>query len=134
MKKPRKDPDNLTLVVHETVESFFLRGKNTAKLLDQKKAIQKRRVISFEDPLDLAKFLMKTKLKLVSDIRKNPRSISRLAKDLKRSRAAIHKDVQELESIGIVKSEYIVNPGHGRSKIVTAVDKAPIHLEVRALL
>ena len=134
MRKLKKGNDNITLVKNEQLADFFARGKATAKRIDEKKSLEKRRVISFEDPLDLAKFLMHTKLTLVSAIRKKPRSLSRLAKDLKRSRSAVHKDVQALETIGIVTSEYVINPGHGRCKMITAVDKDPIHLAVQAVM
>jgi predicted transcriptional regulator len=134
MKKPKKDNTTLTLVTSETLESFFARGREFAKQFDKKNHVKKRRVISFEDPRDLAKFLMYTKLKLVSDVRKKPRSITELSKDLKRSRAAIYKDIQALESVGIIKSEYMTNPGHGRCKMIMAVDKEAIHLQVQTLL
>lgn len=133
MKKSRKNNTTI-LVTHETMKDFFSRGKATAKLLDKKKYIGKSRIISFEDPADLVKFLMCNKLKLVADIRKKPNSVSALAKDLGRSRAAVYKDVQELESIGIVKSEYVDNPGHGKHKIIKAVDEQPIHLHVQAVI
>jgi hypothetical protein len=67
-------------------------------------------------------------------IRKKPDSISGLAHKLHRSRAAIDKDVQLLESVGIVVSEYIVNPGHGRCRIIRAMDSEPIKLHVEALV
>lgn len=124
---------NETLVQQETLVDFFARGIRTAKRLDQKKPVKQRRIISFEDPLDLARFLMDSKSSLMADIRKNPLSITKLAKLAKRSRAAVCKDIQELEAIGMVKSEYQINPGHGRCKIVTAVDKNPIHLQVQTL-
>lgn len=133
MKKPRKNNTTI-LVTHETIEDFFARGKATAKLLDKKKPVEKSRIISFEDPADLVKFLTCNKLKLVADIRKKPNSTSGLAKDFGRSRAAVYKDIQELESIGIVKSEYVDNPGHGKHKIIRVVDKQPIHLHVQAVI
>lgn len=51
MKKQKKSDDAYILVINETIDSFFARGKNTAKALDQKKRLPPRRVISFEDPL-----------------------------------------------------------------------------------
>ncbi len=122
------------LVINETIDSFFARGNVTAKAIDENKHISTRRVISFEDPLDLVNFLTEKKLNLVATIRKKPRSISELAKELKRSRAAIDKDVQLLESVGIVKSTYIINPGHGKCKIISATNAHPIKLQVQALV
>jgi predicted transcriptional regulator len=113
------------------MEDFFARGKETARLLDQKKPLTPRRIISFEDPEDLMMFLTKNKLKLIASLRKKPNSMSGLAKLLKRSRAALDKDIHLLESIGLVKSEYIANPGHGKHKVITAIDKSPVKLQVQ---
>ena len=52
--------EELTWVGCETIEDFFARGKNVAKLLDEKNSIPKRRIISFEDPRDLEKFFTDT--------------------------------------------------------------------------
>ncbi len=57
-----------------------------------------------------------------------------MAHKLHRSRSAIDKDVQLLEAVGIVQSEYIVNPGHGRSRIIKTIDSKPIKLEVEAII
>lgn len=92
------------------------------------------RIISFEDAEDLIKFINVAKLALLNAIRKEPASISTLADKLHRSRASIDKDVQLLESIRIVESEYVVNPGHGRYRIVRAVDKAPVKLQVETII
>ena len=129
----RKKKNNLplTLATTETIEDFFQRGVRTAKLLDQKKSVAARRVISFEDTVDLVSFLTKNKIKLVSVIRRHPNSITKLATALHRSRAAVDKDVKALEAVGILKSEYIVNPGHGLCRVISVVDENPIHLQVQ---
>lgn len=134
MKKPKKNDDVNILVINESINSFFARGKETAKALDRNKHLSPRRVISFEDPLDLVNFLTEKKLNLVASVRKKPRSISDLAKDLKRSRAAINTDVQLLESVGILESKYVVNPGHGKYRIITAPNATPIKLQVQAFV
>lgn len=133
MHKSPKNHD-IVLVTSESVEDFFARGKKTAKLLDTKEHIQSRRVISCEDPEDLVKFLTSNKFKLMSALRKKPSSITNLSKYLRRSRSAIDKDIHDLEAIGMVKSEYVVNPGHGKCKVITAADKSPIKLQVQAVL
>jgi predicted transcriptional regulator len=92
------------------------------------------RTISFEDMRDLVKFLTDNKLNLISTVRKKSFSISDLAKTLHRSRSAVDKDIQLLESVGILKSEYVVNPGHGRCRMIAAFDKKPIKLTVEATI
>lgn len=80
------------------------------------------------------KFITVAKLALLAVIRKKPASISMLANKLHRSRASIDKDIQLLESVGIVESEYVINPGHGRCRVIKAVDKKPVKLRVETLI
>ena len=134
MKKSEKTNEIVFTVKTEAMEDFFARGKKMAKLLDKGESLQPRRIISFEDAHDLIKFLTETKLALLAAIRKKPDSISKLAHKLHRSRSAIDKDVQLLESIGIVESEYVINPGHGRRRIIKAIDARPIKLQVETII
>src|SRR6266404_2241049 len=101
MKKSEKNNAIIFTVKAESREEFFARGKRKAKQIDQGDSIISERIISFEDPKDLIKFLTESKLVLLAAIRKKPDSISSLAHKLHRSRSAIDKDVQLLESVGI---------------------------------
>lgn len=134
MKNSRKKDEIVVTVKTESREDFFARGKHIAKILDKGKEISLSRIISFEDPEDLVEFLTKTKQALLAVLRQKPDSISGLANKLHRSRAAVNKDVRQLESVGIVKSEYVINPGHGRSRIVRAVDANPVKLYVETVI
>lgn len=134
MKKPKKLNEIIVNVKTETVDDFFERGKSIAKRLDKGEKITSQRIVSFEDPEDLIKFLAQTKRALLAAIRKKPKSISSLANELHRSRSAIDKDIQMLEAIGIVESEYIVNPGHGRCRIIKTADSNPIKLRVETII
>ena len=134
MKNSRKNKEIVFTVKTESREDFFARGKHIAKLLDKGELIAPKRIISFEDPKDLIKFLTTAKLALLAAIRKAPDSITRLAHKLHRSRSAIDKDVQLLESVGIVESEYVSNPGHGRCRIIKAIDSKPIKLQVETVI
>lgn len=130
MKNSRKKSETVFTVKTESREDFFAKGKCIAKALDKGETIAPSRIISFEDPEDLIEFLTKTKKALLAALRKKPDSISGLAHKLHRSRAAVDKDVRQLEAIGIVQCEYVINPGHGRCRIVKAVDDRPIKLRV----
>lgn len=130
MKKLKVQNEPRIVVKTETRDEFFSRGRERAKLLDAGKDVDFGRIISFEDTEDLIKFVTVAKLALLAVIRKKPASISTLASKLHRSRASIDKDVQLLESVGIVESEYVINPGHGRCRIIKAVDKDPVKLRV----
>jgi predicted transcriptional regulator len=134
MKKLRKNKEITFTVKTESMEDFFARGKHIATRIDKGEPISPRRIISFEDPKDLIKFLTAAKLALLATIRKKPDSISRLAHKLHRSRSAVDKDIQLLESVGIVESEYVTNPGHGRHRIIKAIDPSPIRLHVESII
>lgn len=123
-----------TVVMTSTRQDFFARGKTISKALDEGKSIAKQRIISFEDTKDLVRFLTDCKLNLVKMLRQKPDSISHLAKRLRRSRTAINKDVELLESVGIIKSEYVTNPGHGKNRIVHMVDSGPIKLHIQTVI
>lgn len=134
MKHSEKNSSIVFTIKTESVDDFFARGKELAKALDHHEDIQTRRIISFEDPKDLISFLNEAKLILLRAIRKKPDSISKLAEKLHRSRSSIDKDVQLLESVGIVESEYVINPGHGRQRIIKAIDANPIKLHVETII
>jgi len=44
--------------------------------------------------------------------------VSQLARELKRDRQAVMRDVRLLESFGLLKTREAPNPGHGRQKLV----------------
>ncbi|MBV9576773.1 MAG: HTH domain-containing protein [Gammaproteobacteria bacterium] len=134
MPKSKKLNEIIVHVKTEAMSDFFERGKLLAKRLDRGEKPIFQRIISFEDPEDLIKFLTQTKRALIAAIRKKPKSVSSLANELHRSRSAIDKDIQMLESIGIVESEYVINPGHGRCRIIKTADSNPIKLRVETII
>lgn len=91
--------------------------------LDKKEPIKPSYTLVFEDPLEMLQFLSETKLKLINSIRKHPDSISNIAKAIKRDRAAVCRDIKEMEKFGLVKTFEEINPGHGKHKIVKVVAK-----------
>ena len=102
-------------------DDFFKRGKELAKLADQGKRIPRERIISFEDPDDLARLITTAKLVLFREVRACSGSITDLSQRLHRDRSAVKRDIDELERIGLVEVEDIPFPGHGRRKEVRAV-------------
>jgi predicted transcriptional regulator len=102
-------------------DEFFQRGKVIAKLADQGKRASRERIISFEDPEDLAKLITTAKLILFREVRECPGSITDLSQRLHRDRSAVKRDVDELERFGLVEVEDMPFPGHGRRKEVRAV-------------
>lgn len=110
-----------TIIKVATADEFFKRGKRIAKLADQVKRIPRERIISFEDPEDLARLITTAKLVLFREVKECPGSITDLSQRLHRDRSAVKRDVDALERIGLVEVEEKPFPGHGRIKEVRAV-------------
>jgi len=110
-----------TVIKVESPEEFFKRGKAIAKLADLGKRIPRERVISFEDPEELARLITTAKLVLFREVRECPGSITDLSQRLHRDRSAVKRDVDELERFGLVEVEEKAFPGHGRIKEVRAI-------------
>ncbi len=110
-----------TTIQVASADDFFRRGKEIAKLADQGKVIARERIISFEDPEDLARLITTAKLVLFREVRACSGSITDLSQRLHRDRSAVKRDIDELERIGLVEVEDMPFPGHGRRKEVRAV-------------
>jgi len=110
-----------TTIKVANTDDFFKRGTELAKLADQGKRIPRERIISFEDPEDLARLITTAKLVLFREVRACSGSITDLSQRLHRDRSAVKRDIDELERIGLVEVEDIPFPGHGRRKEVRAV-------------
>jgi predicted transcriptional regulator len=64
---------------------------------------------------------------LLRQVNQTPTSISLLAKNLKRDRSAVSRDVQVLERFGVIQVTEKPLPGHGRQKWIAPL-AAEIHL------
>ena len=76
------------------------------------------KTLTFEDPMEMLHFLSSAKIKLINRILQQPDSISNLAKDTHRKVSAVTRDINELEKVGIVQTHSVINPGHGKHKII----------------
>lgn len=114
MKKPKS-----ILIKTGSIDQFFDNLKNTMRAADKGKRIKPSYTFTFEDPSEMLHFLSETKINLIKTIRHHPDSVTNIAKAIKRNRAAVYRDVHELEHYGLVKTSEKVNPGHGRHKIVS---------------
>lgn len=99
-----------------SVENFFQRGRDIARRADQGLPIPAERVITYEDPEDLACILTAAKIALFRAIRERPGSISEIAGRLGRDRSAVKRDLDDLVAAGLVSVEEKPHPGHGRLK------------------
>ena len=111
----------------ERVDAFFERGRKLAEALDRGNAIPSSRVVAFEDVESLLHVLTEKRVLLLRQVNQTPTSISMLAKNLKRDRSAVSRDVQVLERFGVIQVTEEPLPGHGRQKWIAPL-AAEIHL------
>lgn len=100
---------------------FMAHVKSVMRALDQQEPIKPSQTLVFADAMEMLHFLSETKVKLINSIRQHPNSITNIAKAIKRDKAAVSRDIKELEKFGLVKTQETINPGHGRHKIVRVV-------------
>ena len=101
-----------------TVEEFFERSLNRARKLDRGERLTPELRLTFEDPADLIRATTLKRVEIIHTVRKHSAAVSEIAILLHRDRAAVDRDVKVLESLGLVKTDWETNPGHGRRKIV----------------
>jgi predicted transcriptional regulator len=124
MKKLNRKNSPLLRIKTGTVDEFFANTKHAMRAADKNEPIPESHTLMFEDPLDMLNFLTVSKIKLINNIRNHPDSITNIAKSLHRNRAAVYRDIHELEKFGLVKIHEEINPGHGRHKIVELIAPA----------
>ena len=104
-----------------TEVGFFARGNALAKLADQRQRIAYESVLSFEDPSDMLRLLTQGRLAVLGAVREQPDSITGVALRLGRDRSSVKRDVDALESAGLLLVDSMILPGHGRMKQVRPV-------------
>ena len=122
-KKIIKRSTKIMKVKIGSVKDFFASTRKIMHAADKGEPIKKRcATLTFVDPSEMLHFLSAAKIQLIANIRKHPDSITNIAKAIKRTRSAVRRDINEMESVGIVKTHEEVNPGgHGRHKVVELV-------------
>lgn len=103
------------------VDSFFLRAKEAARKADQGLGLDGKITLTFEDPLQMLSAMSEPRLRLMSEVMHEAKTINELTTRLRRHRSAVSKDVGVLEKMGLVVSKLRANPGHGMQKWVQSV-------------
>ena len=98
------------------------RARARAKALDAGEPITPSRGITFESAAEMVRLLTPARLDLFACVKARPLSVKEIAASLGRDVSAVRRDVVALERFGIVESTQVVNPGHGRSRVVSAPD------------
>jgi predicted transcriptional regulator len=84
-------------------ESVSKRSLERARLLAKRKPIKAERRVTFARPRDLAAFLTSSRHHVLQAVMQKPRPVADLAHDLDRTRAAVSRDVNALEQLGLVR-------------------------------
>ena len=110
------------IVIRTTdVENFFSRAKDAARRADLGVTFDGKITLSFEDPQKMFAVLSEARRRIMAEVMREPKTINELTHRLRRNRSAITKDVGLLESMGLVVSNRLSNPGHGIQKVVRSV-------------
>lgn len=104
-----------------TAEDFFRHARSNAHKLDRGETLPAEINITFEDPAELLTVLTAERVRLLRRAKAGAVPISDLAHLLKRDVRAVSRDVVRLEKVGLLRTRYRANPGHGRYKIVEPV-------------
>ena len=78
----------------------------------------------------MVRLLTPARLDLFQAVKKQSIPIKDLAALLGRDVSAVRRDVVALEKFGIVASEQVANPGHGRVRVVSAPASISISAEL----
>ena len=97
---------------------FFRRAGEHARRLDRGVSLAPEITVTFESVGDMLRVLSAERVRLLRVARERATPISVLANGLDRDTRAVSRDVDLLESFGLLRTRYETNPGHGRRRIV----------------
>lgn len=106
------------------------RARVRAEAMDEQRAFPASKGITFENATEMVRLLTPARLDLFKAVRNQTVSIKDLAASLDRDASAVRRDVAALERFGIVNSRQVVNPGHGRVRMVSAPASISISAEL----
>jgi predicted transcriptional regulator len=119
-----------TKVHTDGFEGWAKRASARAKAMDARRRFPASRGITFENAAEMVRLLTPARVSLFQAVKKQTVSIKDLAIALGRDTSAVRRDVAELEKFGIVSSRQVVNPGHGRVRVVSAPASVSISAEL----
>ena len=97
---------------------FFRRAREHTRKLDRGEPIAPEITVTFEDVRDMLRVLSAERVRLLRVAMEKAVPVSDLANGLQRDTRAVSRDVDLLESFGLLRTRYEKNPGHGRRRIV----------------
>ncbi len=105
-------------VTADGAAGFFRRAGEHARRLDRGVSLAPEITVTFESVGDMLRVLSAERVRLLRVARERATPISDLANGLDRDTRAVSRDVDLLESFGLLRTRYESNPGHGRRRIV----------------
>jgi len=119
-----------TKIYTDGFEGWAKRAKERAKAITAGRPFPPSRGITFESAAEMVRLLTPSRLDLFMTVKNQTVSIKDLAQSLGRDVSAVRRYVAALEKFGIVSSEQVVNPGHGRARMVSAPASISISAEL----
>ena len=98
----------------------FERGVAVARALDRGEPLPFSRTVVEIDLAAFSKTLTEKRIALFDLVKRNPYSVTELADKTGRDPSAVRRDVELLESAGMVRTVRERNPGHGTRRVVSA--------------
>jgi len=98
--------------------------------MDEGRAFPASTGITFESAAEMVRLLTPARLDLFEAVKNQSIPIKDLAASLGRDASAVRRDVAALEKFGILRSRHVVNPGHGRVRMVSAPASISISAEL----
>ena len=112
----------MKLTIHDDgFEGHVRRSLERTRKREKGERLEPEKIITFADPVDLLTCLTGERIRLCQVARQKPMSISALAKELGRNRGSVTKDVNKLQTFGLLRLREENNPGHGIMQIVEPV-------------
>jgi predicted transcriptional regulator len=119
-----------TTIYTDGFEGWAKRARARAKAITEGRPFPHTRGITFESAAEMVRLLTPARLDLFEAVKKQTVSVKDLAQTLGRDVSAVRRDVVALEKFGIVSSQQVVNPGHGRVRMVSAPASISIMAEL----
>ena len=101
----------------------FGRGLAVARALDRGEPLPFSKTVVEIDLAAFSKTLTEKRVALFDLVKRDRYSVTELADKTGRDPSAVRRDVELLESVGMVRTVKEPNPGHGTRRVVSAVAK-----------
>jgi len=119
MKKKAK----LTAKDFSAFSERFERGVAVARALDRGEPLPFSKTVVEIDLAAFSKTLTDKRVALFDLVKRDRYSVTELAEKTGRDPSAVRRDVELLESVGMVRTVMEPNPGHGTRRVVSAAAK-----------